>query len=245
MRRATALVLAALALTGCETTAEKSAKLAAAARRAAGDTHTGAPTSRGLSIARPSTVVKVSATAVLHSPEGTAAVVSVRNYSAVPLRNVPIQITVRDGRGASIYSNTQPGLGPALVSASVLRAHASLTWVDDQIQAGGVPRTVEAEIGQAPRARGAIPELEVAGAHLVEDPGTGPGAAGTVVNQSAVSQRELVVYAVARRRARVVASGRAVLPEAPAHASTPFQLFFIGDPRGARLELSAPATTLP
>jgi hypothetical protein len=39
------------------------------------------------------------------------------------------------------------------------------------------------------------------------------------------------------------AAGRAVLPEVSAGASLPFQAFLQGNPSGARLEASAPATT--
>jgi hypothetical protein len=59
-----------------------------------------------------------------------------------------------------------------------------------------------------------------------------------------VTQLELVVYAVARRGGRIAAAGRAIVPQAPAGASTPFQVFFIGDPKGAQLSLTAPPTTL-
>jgi hypothetical protein len=242
VRLLAALLLAALVLSGCETTAEKSAKLEAAAKRSG--TEESAGSTRGLSIAARSRVVKVTATTVLHSSEGAAVVVGLRNDSASALRDVPIEITVRDDHGRPIYANTQPGLGQALTSAPLIGAHASLTWIDDQIQAAGTPRTAEAKVGESAPAAGAIPELTPTGTHLVEDPSTGPGVSGTVLNRSAVTQRELVVYAVARRGSRVVAAGRAVLPEAPGRASTPFQLFFIGDPRGGRLELSAPATTL-
>jgi hypothetical protein len=242
VRLLAALLFAALVLSGCETTAEKSAKLEAAAKRSGAES--GPASSRGLSIAARSRVVKVTAATVIDSAEGAAAVVSLRNDSGSTLRDVPIEITVRDAHGRSIYSNTQPGLGQALTSAPLIDAHASLTWIDDQIPATGAPRTVEAKVGESGPATGAIPKLTPTGTHLVEDPSTGPGASGTILNRSAVTQRALVVYAVARRRSRVVAAGRAVLPEAPGRASTPFQLFFIGDPRGGRLEVSAPATTL-
>jgi hypothetical protein len=237
---ALALALAAFALTACETTAQKSARLEAAAKRVGGNS----PGIRGLSITAVSPVVKAIAAAVVHSSEGTAAIVTLHNDSATALRDIPIEITVRDARGASIYANTAQGLGRALISAPVIGAHASLTWVDDQIQAKGTPASVTARVGRSPAIRGALPSITVAGAHLVEDPSTGPGAAGTVVNRSSIAQRELVVYAVASRGTRILAAGRAVLPEAAANASTPFQLFFIGDPRGGRLSLSAPATTL-
>ena len=68
--------------------------------------------------------------------------------------------------------------------------------------------------------------------------------AGTVRNRSTVTQQDLVVYAVARRGGKIVAAGRAVLPEVAAGASVPFQAFLVGEPSGARLEASAPPTTL-
>jgi hypothetical protein len=239
-------VLLALVLTGCETTAEKSGKLERDAKlhELHAAVQPGVPGARGLSITRASTKVRVTASSVLHSSEGTAAVVTLRNLSATPLRGVPIAITVRDARGASLYTNGAPGLGASLTSAPLLPAHGTLTWVDDQIQAAGAPASVLVKVGEAPSATGAIPTLGVAGARLFEDPSNGPGAEGSIVNHSRVDQQELVVYALARRAGRVVAAGRAILPRAPAGASTRFQLFFIGEPRGARLEVSAPATTL-
>jgi hypothetical protein len=42
---------------------------------------------------------------------------------------------------------------------------------------------------------------------------------------------------------RIVAAGRAVLPEVAAGASVPFQAFLVGAATGARLEASAPPTT--
>jgi hypothetical protein len=90
---------------------------------------------------------------------------------------------------------------------------------------------------------GTVPQISIAGAHLIEDPSSGAGAEGSVVNHSSVSQSELVVNAVVRHAKEVVAVGRAVLPVAAAGASTRFQLFFVGDPRGGKLEVSSPPTT--
>jgi hypothetical protein len=244
--RLAALVLAALALTACETNQERSAKLEKAAKqreRAAVARRTLAE--RVLTITRQSTKVKVTATAVLSSSEGAAAVVSLQNVSNSSLRDVPIQIHVLDSRGASVYTNDTPGLAPALVSAPLLPAHGTLTWIDDQVQSsGGAPASVSVKVGEGTPAAGAAPRLDVEGAHQYEDPTSGPAAEGSIVNHSSVTQRELVVYAVARRAGRIVAAGRAVLPFANAGASTRFQIFFIGDPRSGSLEVSAPATTL-
>jgi hypothetical protein len=243
VRRA-ALVLVALALVGCESNQERSAKLEkiekpreeqAAQRRALAQ--------RALTITRQSAKVKVIATAVVYSSEGTAAVVTLRNASSTPLLDVPIQIAVRNAQGASIYTNAIPGLSATLASVALLPAHATVTWIDDQVQATGVPASVSAKVGEGAPATGAIPRLSVEGAHVSEAQANGAEAEGNLVNHSAVAQQELVVYALARRAGRIVAAGRAVLASAPAGASTPFQIFFVGDLSGARLEVSAPATT--
>jgi hypothetical protein len=126
------------------------------------------------------------------------------------------------------------------MSAALLPAHAVMTWIDDQVQASGTPASVSVKVGEGTPATGAIPQLSVEGAHLAEG---GTEAEGNLVNHSPVAQQELVVYALARRAGRIVAAGRAVLAQAPAGTSSPFQIFFVGDPRGARLEVSAPATT--
>jgi len=240
-----ALVLVGLALTGCETTAEKSAQLERAAKRGqASALGTGASPERGLSVTRKSTKVKVSRTTILHDSEGTAAAITLENLSTTPLRNVPIAITVRDAGGSPIYKNDAAGLAPALVSAPLLRAHGSLTWIDDQVQAAGVPASVSATVGEGEPVTGAIPALAVQGAHFSEDQTSGLDVEGSVVNHSRISQRELVVYCSALRGGKIVAAGRALVPLAPAGAPTRFQIYFVGDPRGAQLELSAPATTL-
>jgi hypothetical protein len=235
--RLAVLALAALALTGCETTAENSAKLERAAK------HVSLTQQKGLSIERASTAVKVVATTVVRGSEGAAAVVTLRNGSARALSNLPIAIDVKDARGASVYANNVPGLSRTLVSVGSIPAGATLTWVDDQIQPTGVPASVSAEVGEGTRVSGAPPRLDIEEAGLHDDPTSGLGAEGTVVNHSRVTQQELVVYAVARRSGKIVAAGRAVLASLPAGASTPFQIFFVGDARGAQLQVSAPPTT--
>jgi hypothetical protein len=238
VRRA-ALALAALApvLAGCQTTAEKSAKLERAARL-----HPVA-VAQGLSIARTSSRVKVTGTSLLHSSEGAVAIVELRNVSDRPLRSVPLAITVSDAHGATVYQNNAPGLEAALASVPSLAAHATFTWVDDQLPASTAGARVTARVGEPPALPGTVPELRVSGVHLVEDPTNGIGAAGTVSNPSRLAQAKLVIFAIARRAGRIVAAGRAVLPELAAGSQLPFQVFFVGDPRGAQLEASAPATT--
>jgi hypothetical protein len=237
VRLAAVLVLVALTLTGCESNIERSARLAKLV-------HHPARAQAGLVITRENPRVQVLATAVLHDENGTAAVVTLRNDSSQPLRDVPIAIALHDPSGTTLYQNNEPGLSSALVSAPLLIPGQQFTWIDDQIQTSGTPGALSVRVGEAPTGSSELPQLSVQGVHLSEESASGPSAEGTVVNHSPVAQQELVVFAVGRRGGRIVAAGRAVLPTAPAHSSTPFQVFFIGSLRGASLQVSVPPTTL-
>jgi hypothetical protein len=230
----TALVLAGLALSGCESTQEESAKLEKTAKHVT-------LAHIGLSITRASTQVNVSAAIVVRDSEGAAAAVTVRNSTSHALRSVPIAITIKDAHGQTLSQNNAPGLEAALTSISSLPAHGSVTWVDDQISSSGEPASVSALVGEAPNASVPEPQIEVDGLRLGE--ASSGEASGTVRNRSRVAQQKLVVYVIARRAGRIVAAGRAVLPEAAAGASVPFQAFLVGTPHGATLQASAPATT--
>lgn len=238
-RGAATLALAGLALSGCETTAEKSAQLERAAKREQA-AHP-ALTQQGLSIAHAGSSVKVLGATVVRGSEGAAAVVSVSNISTHTLRAVPIAITVKNTHGRTLYQNNAPGLEAALTSISSLPAHGSVTWVDDQIPSAGEPASVSAIVGEAPAASGPQPRIEVAGTRLGEE--TSGEVAGTVRNRSRLTQQKLVVYVIARRAGGIVAAGRAVLPEVTGDASVPFHAFLVGTPTGAKLQASAPAST--
>jgi hypothetical protein len=236
VRAAAALALLALTLTGCETNIQRSAQLRHNHHHVAAQT--------GLVIKRGSRYVKVLGTTVLHDENGVAAVVTLRNDSSHALREVPIAITLREPQGRTLYQNDIPGLSAPLAHAPLLMPGQRFDWIDDQIEASGTPGPLSARIGEATSVNTTPPSIAVTGVHLFDDPTNGIGAEGTVVNRSTVAQEELVVFAIGRRGGRVVAAGRAILPNAPASSSTPFQVFFIGNPKGASLELSAPPTTL-
>lgn len=238
-RAALALSALALALTGCETTAEKSAQLEKAALRSAGHAST-----LGLRITHPSTRVRILSSVLVRGSEGYAAVVTLRNSSDRALREIPIAVEARDAHGAVVYSNTTPGEAHSLVSVPFLPPHGELTWVDDQVQ-GESPVTLKVVLGEGASVSGGAPAISFAGVKLFEDPASGPGAEGMVANGSTVAQHELVVYAVARKAGRIVAAGRGILPELAGGASARFQAYFVGSPVGAALQVSAPPTTLP
>ncbi|HLM85878.1 MAG TPA: hypothetical protein VK272_06785 [Solirubrobacteraceae bacterium] len=245
MRLAAALALLALTLAGCESSQEKSAKIEKVVKREAKqDAARKALAQRSLTITHGSTKIEVTSTTVLHSSEGTAALVTLRNLSATAQRDVPIQITVKSTSGAPLYINNTPGLAPALVSMPLLPAHATLTWIDDQVQASGTPASVSAKVGEGQATSGALPKLSVQGAQLIEGGAAGPEVEGSIVNRSSVGARAVVVYAVARRTGAIVAAGSAVVPQVEAGASEHFQAFLIGSAKGARLEVSAAPSSL-
>lgn len=239
MRLAVA-VLAALSLAGCESTAEKSEQLERVAKRSHSVAEAKTPL-RALAAGPAGTKVHVQATALLHTSEGTAAVVTVRNLTSSTLHRVPILLEVKDAAGAVLYTNNQPGISSTLTSIPSIPAGGSLDWVDDQIQASGRPVSVSAKLGEGETGGGSA-SLPVSG-HANEQNANGGTVEGTVTNSSVVAGQEVVVYATARRGGRIASAGRAVLSEVPARGSSHFQLFLIGDPSGASLQLSAAATS--
>jgi hypothetical protein len=238
VRRAALLAALALALAGCQTTAEQSAELQRAAKRA---TASRPGAARAPGVTRPSAHVKVLDAVLVRSSEGAAAVVRVRNDSARAFKQVPIAITLKDASGRAVFQNDEPGSEAALVSIPSIPARGQLTWVDDQLPASSQASSVSARVGEGTPLRGNAPLLTVERARIGEESTSGVAGEGTIRNASKTAQVHLVVFAVARRGGRAVAAGRAVV----AGTSRSFQLFFVGDPRGAQLQLNAPPTTLP
>ena len=201
------LAFALLVLGGCETTAEKSAKLERAAKRVT------LAQEKGLSISRPSTTVRVVSATVVRDAERAAAVVSLHNRSARAQRAVPIAITVKSARGATLFQNNAPGLEGALVSVPSIAPHATVVWVDDQLPVSGAPASVTAVAGEAPSTTPASPALAVTGARITEDPANGVVAEGTVTNRSKVTLANLLSFAVARGGRAIVGAGRAIVSQ--------------------------------
>jgi hypothetical protein len=225
---------AALLLAACESTQDKSARLAEDAE--------GLKKQRGLVIARRSKVVKVGRRAVLNDKNGTAVVVELRNTSKRMLARVPVAIDVRNGK-RSVFKNDDPGLEPSLVGVPVLLPGQRFLWVHDQVLATGKGKSVKAKVGvERGAAPGRLPQIRITPPKLEVDPTSGTLAVGRLVNRSQVLQRNIVVHAVARKGNRIVAAGRAAVERLKPGASAAYQIFFIGDPRGARLTLAAPPT---
>jgi hypothetical protein len=226
---------AALLLAACESTQDKSARLAEEAE--------GLERQRGLVIRKRSKVVRVGRRAVLNDKNGTAVVLELRNTSRRTLARVPVAIDVRNGR-RSVFKNDDAGLEPSLVGVPVLMPGQRFLWVHDQVLATGRGKSVRAEVGvergKPPRR---LPQIRITPPKLEVDPTSGILAVGKLENRSRVLQRNIVVHAVARRGERIVAAGRAAIEKLKPGARATYQVFFIGDPRGARITLTAPPTT--
>ena len=236
------LVLAAVSLSACETTAEKSARLEEIALKKQANLPLGA---RGLKITKASRNVQVVEAVALHSSEGAAVAVELRNRSARGQVQVPLLIHVTGAGGASLYSNSTPGLATSLVSAAYLPPHGTVVWVDDQIQATAAPEHLATTVGEGKPASGAVPEVQVASWRIEREPGGVAVVAGTVANHSKIAQQELVVTALADRSGHTVAAGRAVIAELPAGAMSRFQIFLVGaSPAGAKLSVAVSPSTL-
>ncbi|HEX4437370.1 MAG TPA: hypothetical protein VH061_11320 [Solirubrobacteraceae bacterium] len=236
MRATPALVLAlaCLALTGCETTQEKSAKLERTHRK-------GAVASKGLTIAQANPDIKVLSATAVHTSEGTAVVVTVANSGSAQ-REIPLLVSVKQTGGSPI-SNSEAGLAHSLTSIAYVPSHGKAVWVDDQLTLIGKPGAATAKVGEGKKAKGSVPKVEL-GTHKLEKESDEEVVTGTVTNGSSVPQHELVVYATATQGSRTIAAGRAVITSLAAGAKSKFQIFLIGAPAtSAHLTVSAPPST--
>jgi hypothetical protein len=238
IRRVAIAAAGLVALSGCESTQDKSARLERQARHAADP-------GEGLVIRERSRDVRAADTTTLQDVNGTAVVVDLRNRSRRTLAGIRIAIDVRGRGGRTLYANDAAGIDNSLVRAPMIEAGGRLLWVHDQVATGDRPRRVRVRVGADARpVSGELPRIELRGARLREDPVSGIAAVGKVANRSQVEQRRLVIFAVARRGSRIVAAGRAIIGRLRAGKTAPFTAFFIGDPRGAQLELAAPPTVI-
>ncbi len=175
---------------------------------------------------------------------GTAVVVRMRNTGRRALSQVPITVDVRGAGRGTLFRNDDPGLEPTLVRAPLLRPNEEFAWVNDQVTAAGEPRDVRAKVGAGQAVKGSAPRVTLTRPRLEQDPVSGVAATGFAANRSKVEQRKLVVFAVATRGARVVAAGRGQISRLKAGKRARYTVFFIGNPRGARISVSAPPTRL-
>ncbi|MDO8185013.1 hypothetical protein Q5424_20810 [Conexibacter sp. JD483] len=238
-----ALVLASTAVlglgaSGCETTREQAARVAKS-----GDS---AFRQEGLAVARANRAVSVVSTAVISDVNGSAVAAVLKNNGPRALVDVPLQMVARDRSGRATARNDLPGLEHGLTHVALLPPGREVVWVNDQLTLDGDrPVRVAVTPGQS---RGEGPsqpiEISVENPVLEGDPASGVTAVGRVVNHSGVAQRDLIVACIARKGGRVVAAGRAIVPNLRANGKATIHIYFIGNPRGAELLFEAQPSTL-
>jgi hypothetical protein len=240
VRRAALPLVAALAVTGCESSQQTSKRLAKEGKTVLKE-------QTGVTVGAQNPDIKVTETAVLKDANGIAAVVALKNTSRRSMTQLPVGITIKDAKGAKIYANDVPGLDASLTSMALVRSGGEAYWVDNQILGNGAPKQVDVKVG---RAKGpvpsAIPQITLTKVRFDKDV-SGPFVTGVITNHSKVLQRRLTVFCVARKGGKIVAAGRAVVDKlAPAPTSKPirFSIYFIGNPTGAKLSFSVPPVNL-
>lgn len=238
-RAAAPVLLVAAAFAGCQTTQETSREKARAAK--------GLAKQEKLDLGAANRDVRVDATTLLRDENGVAAVVELRSRARAAQAGVPIALTLDDKAGRQVYTNTSGGFDDSLVSVPYVPRRARTYWVNNQIVTARPPTKASVRIGR-PRvaAPAAVPEIELSRARLDRD-NSGVYAGGTIVNRSKITQKRLVITCVARRGGKIVAAGRAIIERlVPGVQKKPvrWRVYFIGNPKGAKLELSAPPTTL-
>ncbi len=227
-----ALAGVALVAVGCESTQDKSAKIAAELGPVKKE--------KGLKITKQSKDVQVVSTTLLSDQNGSAVVVRLRNRSNEGLVGVPIAIDVLDAKGKSVYTNGIPGIEPALAAVPFLPADGEIEWVHDQILATGVPAKVEVKVGEGGEPfKGEQPQISVTEPKLEGDPYSGILAGGDVEYKSGEDLERLLLYAVATKGNEIVAAGRgAIEPFKPKPKPFPYNIYFIGDPSDAEIEIT-------
>ncbi len=226
-------LLAATSFVACQSTQDRSAELEEeGATKLLADS--------GVEIKKESTEVKVTSTSLLTDANGSAVVVDLHNSSDENLVDVPILVEVLDPKGRSVYENDIPGIEPALATVPYIRAGGDVEWVNDQVLASGEPKSVEVKVGASSDSYSEqLPDVEVSKPTIEGDPSSGIEATGTVVNRTGEDQGRLLLYAIGREGGRVVAAGRGAIEHLKAGTKPlHYDIFFIGDPRGAALEVT-------
>jgi hypothetical protein len=234
------VVLCALVplLSACESTQDKSKRLAKEGAKASAK-------QKGIVVTRQSAEVAVGRTFVVSNENGSAAVVELQNKTSKAFAKVPLSITIPGTAGKKLYGNDSPGLQDSLTGPASLGPKEKVVWVNDQVGSLEKPGPLKAIAGDGkPSPAAALPKIVVGPPKITVDEVSGIEAVGKVTNRSAVLQRMLFIYAVAIKGDKVVAAGRGAIEALKPGKTKKYSIFFIGNPRGARIELSAPPTVL-
>ncbi len=222
-------------VSACESTEQESAKIGKQeqANASAGTLKLGASNHS----------VRVSDVTLVSAGGRMAVAARLTSSSSATQGSLPVLVNVTGKGGKILYTNGTAGLEASLQHLGLLKAHQSAWWVDDQvlISSSEHKTTAKLQVGSGSKVSGSSSgSIATTGVHAATQGGTSV-LSGRLVNHSTRAQGKVLVYAVALKGGRVVAAGRSVVASLPAHqgASAPFQAFLVGNPAGAKIELSA------
>lgn len=227
----------AVTLSACESSQSKNEKLANSAGSLEEE--------KGVNAGAANTKVSAGDVALITDENGSAVAVKLRNKDSKPQLDVPVIIDVKSKSGELLFTNGTAGLQRTLTHASVVPADSAVYWVNDQVFAAEPPEKVDVKVGASDSKSAAQPpKFTIASIGLVEDPVNGTAAVGKVQNPTGEDQRKILVSVVGEKSGKVVAIGRGVINKIKADKSGKFTVFFIGNPKGAKLNANAQATEL-
>ncbi len=227
----------AVTLSACESSQSKNEKLASSAGSLEEE--------KGVNAGAANTNVSAGDVALITDENGSAVAVELRNKGSKPQLDVPVIIDVKSKSGELLFTNGTPGLQRTLTHASVVPADSKTYWVNDQVFASEPPAKVDVKVGASDsKLTIAPPKFTIESISLVEDPVNGLAAVGKVGNTTGEEQRKILVSVVGERAGKVVAIGRGIVNKIKADKSGKFTVFFIGSPKGAKLNANAQATEL-
>ncbi|HWX96647.1 MAG TPA: hypothetical protein VNZ01_07325 [Solirubrobacteraceae bacterium] len=224
-----------VAVSACESTEQESAKIGREGRQLLAG-------SGRLELGAVNHSVLVSDVTLLASSGRTAVAVRLTGTSFRPQAELPVLVEVTGAGARQLYTNATGGLEASLQQMALLAPHQQAWWVDDQVLTSQSATGVKVRVGtgKVPRTSLPLPTLTTTGVHLGRQSGLSV-LGGSLVNHSARAASKVPVYAVALAGGRVVAAGRAVV-SAPPRSSSSFQIFLVGNPEGARVELTVAPT---
>jgi hypothetical protein len=226
--------LSTMMVSACQSTEEESARIG---RQSSQSTSAAG----ALKLGARNRTVHASQVTLLNSGGRLAVVAKLTSTSARAQHDVPILVTVTGRDGKALYSNEAGGLEPSLQRIALLGAHGSAWWVDDQVVVSGTATGARVRVGTGSRSDPSpVATPLTRGVHTSSQAGIATIAA-TLVNRSVNALTKVAVFGVALRSGRVVAAGRAVVAALAGRigASVSFQIVLVGNPAGAKIELTA------
>lgn len=224
------LLLLTAVLSGCDTTRDKSARAKIATERLKiADKQT--------VVKKPFADVKVERVVLVRGSRRAAVAVRLRSLSSGALSDLPIVVSAgRGGRARALNGKARSPYFDSHVAA--LAPGRSAWWV---LELARVPRgTLSVRVGapaREQRAGAVVPPVTVTGLRVTQTAASGSKKrrraasstlTGSVKNETGFPQYAIPLYAVVKRRGRVVAAGSRVATKFSTNESQTFEINLIG-----------------